>query len=240
MKIIILSFIISTSFIASSQKKLDTTIIYFNHDDFDSKQVLSNKKIANYFHSRKPNIVKIVGCTDTTGTVEYNQKLAKNRIQNCIAYLQLPSSTQQEIIGETDRFGELSSNRCVLIITKKESEKKVVPIVKTLDTLVLNLTFVNNQDILLPESKPVIDELFQLVDTTNYVQIQLHGHVCCGSGQQLSLDRAKRIQKYLIRHGVDATKIRSYGHSNLQPRYPETTEENQKKNRRVEVVVVVE
>tara|TARA_R110002072_G_scaffold172042_1_gene325805 strand:+ start:4493 stop:4669 length:177 start_codon:yes stop_codon:yes gene_type:complete len=57
---------------------------------------------------------------------------------------------------------------------------------------------------------------------------------------KLSKDRAIRIRKYLIRHGVHADKITSFGHSNFQPRAPENIEENKKKNRRVEVVIVVE
>ncbi|HIP32080.1 MAG TPA: hypothetical protein EYG86_04910 [Crocinitomicaceae bacterium] len=242
MKTLLSFFIIALSFISFSQTKLDSIFIYFNVDDSNSELIKSNGEAYQKIDAiSSEQTVTLIGCTDTSGTESYNQALASRRIDHVKSkIINKLSAIKTMIIGEVSSFRSLAQNRCVILVFEKRIVPPITEVIKTLDTLVLNLTFINNQDILLPESRPIVEELFDLIDTTNYIQIQLHGHVCCGSGQQLSLDRAKRIQKHLIRRGVDATKIKSFGHSNLQPRYPEINEENKKKNRRVEAIIVIE
>ena len=237
MKTILFIFICFSSY---AQNKQDSIFIYFDVDEANSKLIEKNENAYKKINSLNGDeSVLIVGCTDTTGSIQYNKKLAKQRIEDVQNHIKINFSTiENKIVGESSVFMGLDENRCVIFIYNRKAID-LVHKVRTLDTLVLNIMFVNNQDYLLPESIPIIQELYNFIDATNYVQIQLHGHVCCGPGQELSLKRAKRIRQYLTRHGVDVSKTKCFGHSNLQPRYPEVSEENEKKNRRVEVVVVV-
>jgi len=229
---------------AFGQFQKDTLVFYFTLNDSDVSTLTINKKALEKAKTIDlGQNVELIGFADTLGTKIYNKNLADQRIQSVLTSIGSDFNTiKTTIVGETSVYGEQANNRCVILIyDKKEiAKKKEVPLIKTLDTLILNLIFIRNKDILLPESRPEVDRLYALVDSTNYISIQIHGHICCGSGMKLSQDRASRIQKYLIRHGVDADKITSYGHSNFQPRVPQNGEANKQINRRVEVVIVVE
>lgn len=110
--------------------------------------------------------------------------------------------------------------------------------VKTVDTLVLGIQFRNRQAVILEKSYPELRKLIETIKRGSYSKIEVHGHVCCTGNYQLSYDRAKTVEKELIKAGIEPAKIHCTGHSNHQPRYPEINAENEALNRRVEVVLI--
>lgn len=54
----------------------------------------------------------------------------------------------------------------------------------------------------------------------------------------LSEKRAKAVRDFFISKGVDASRLDAKWYGETQPKYENTTEENRKKNRRVELAVV--
>ncbi|MDC0643988.1 OmpA family protein [Crocinitomicaceae bacterium] len=60
------------------------------------------------------------------------------------------------------------------------------------------------------------------------------------TNRKLSLDRANAIKNYLVKNGIDTNKLETEGKGSREPIYPNDTEENRQKNRRVEVVFSIE
>jgi outer membrane protein OmpA-like peptidoglycan-associated protein len=54
----------------------------------------------------------------------------------------------------------------------------------------------------------------------------------------LSEKRAKAVADFFISHGVAATRITEKGYGEAEPKYPNDSEENRAKNRRVELAIV--
>jgi outer membrane protein OmpA-like peptidoglycan-associated protein len=80
--------------------------------------------------------------------------------------------------------------------------------------------------------------------------IELQGHICCEyedfdgldldlGTYNLSVNRAKAIQDYLIKKGISAKRIKSVGLGHLNPLvYPEINDLDRTRNRRVEVMLL--
>lgn len=84
------------------------------------------------------------------------------------------------------------------------------------------------------------NELYYLVDLMDSIQslkIHIEGHVCCVDNQKLSKERAKTVYLFLRAFGIDKHRMTFAGYSNNQPRVEELTKEDQKFNRRVEIVI---
>lgn len=54
----------------------------------------------------------------------------------------------------------------------------------------------------------------------------------------LSRRRAQSVADWLRGHGIAASRLETKGGGNLNPRFPNATEENRARNRRVEIIVV--
>jgi outer membrane protein OmpA-like peptidoglycan-associated protein len=75
-------------------------------------------------------------------------------------------------------------------------------------------------------------------------RIQVVGHTCdigtAAYNQGLSERRARSVVEYLRGHGIDEDEVRWEGRGLTQPRYPNDSEENRSRNRRVEISFVTE
>jgi hypothetical protein len=75
-------------------------------------------------------------------------------------------------------------------------------------------------------------------------QIQVLGHTCdigtAEYNQGLSERRARSVVDYLTANGIEADEIRWEGRGLHEPRYPNDSEENRSRNRRVEISFVTE
>ena len=113
-----------------------------------------------------------------------------------------------------------------------------------------DLNFHPGRHILLPEAIPKLKELLQtLMDIPN-LHVQIQGHICCGvegepdaydldtGEQRLSVNRAKNIYEYLVRKGISRDRLSYRGYGYRRPLYyPEKNAEQEKKNRRVEILI---
>ena len=77
---------------------------------------------------------------------------------------------------------------------------------------------------------------FGKISAQELVEIKLNGHVCCEPDMELSKNRANRVKSYLVSQGIDTKRITCKGYSNTAKLVAESTEENKRKNRRVDVV----
>jgi len=107
-----------------------------------------------------------------------------------------------------------------------------------------NVYFYGNQSVFLPESYESLDNLYMSLYDNPTVTIEIQGHVNAprsepGSYYQLSFDRAKAVYQYLVDKGIDAGRLTFKGFANNNMVFPDaTTEEEMKKNRRVEIVIL--
>lgn len=103
------------------------------------------------------------------------------------------------------------------------------------------ISFNNNQSTLLPTSYPELNKLIDYLKTNPTVAIEISGHTDNTgnnmSNIKLSAARAKAVADYLTEKGISPTRISSQGYGSSKPVAPNNTEENRKKNRRVEVIL---
>lgn len=105
-----------------------------------------------------------------------------------------------------------------------------------------NVYFDQSSYVLRPESYPQLDKLAKTLTTTPGLVIEIAGHTDnVGDrrlNQSLSENRARIIRNYLIRSGIVDGRLRPNGYGDKHPAAPNDSEENKRKNRRVEFVVL--
>lgn len=105
-----------------------------------------------------------------------------------------------------------------------------------------NVYFDQSSYVLRPESYPQLNKLIKTLVTTPKLVIEIAGHTDnVGDkrlNQALSENRAKIITNYLVSSGISETRLRHKGYGSSKPAAPNDTEENKRKNRRVEFVVL--
>ncbi|MCY7351936.1 MAG: OmpA family protein [Cytophagaceae bacterium] len=105
-----------------------------------------------------------------------------------------------------------------------------------------NVLFEASKAALLSDSYATLDELAQWMKDNSNVEIRLEGHTDrLGDPQrnlQLSVDRVVAVKRYLTNKGIAATRIQTRGYGDKRPLSNATSEEERRKNRRVEFVIV--
>lgn len=122
---------------------------------------------------------------------------------------------------------------------------------KVKDTFALpHVNFVGGRHIWLPEGQSEIVKLLKILKENPTLEIELQGHICCDyenfDGEDLDLKtlnlsftRANAIKEFLLKNGIDSNRITAKGLGHLNPvAYPEETELDKTKNRRVELVLI--
>lgn len=118
-------------------------------------------------------------------------------------------------------------------------------------TIVLeNVYFPAGRHFINPESFPALEKLSKIMKENPDLKISIEGHVCCiteaedafdiDTGEPfLSLNRAKAIYDYLVREGIEESRLQYQGFGKSRPVIAiERTEEDAEKNRRVEVRII--
>lgn len=142
--------------------------------------------------------------------------------------------------------GEIRSGKIYAsFFSKKISEMKVK------DTFSLpQVNFIGGRHVWLPKANKVLAQLADLLKNNPSLEVELQGHICCDydnfDGQDLDLKtfnlsftRANAIKEFLELQGINASRIKATGQGHLNPVvYPERTEDDFSKNRRVEIVLL--
>jgi len=147
----------------------------------------------------------------------------------------------------------------------KPSDTKPITNLTTIpknETILLeHVEFKPGTDILLDESKPALQSLYETLDKNPDINIQIEGHVCCANMYQLpdhptkhdyafkevvqeeamslSLKRANKVCDYLIEKGISKKRLSTKGFGHTVPIYDADGKTiNKQKNRRVEIRVM--
>lgn len=104
-----------------------------------------------------------------------------------------------------------------------------------------NLYFVQSLPILLPESTPELEKIYDFLSQSPAIKIELQGHTDNQGDFDLNLklskDRAETIKKYLVEKGISSNRIKTKGFGSTIPIASNVNELTRSKNRRVELVV---
>ncbi len=105
-----------------------------------------------------------------------------------------------------------------------------------------NVLFGLSSDVLLPEAKQELDQLYKVLKDSPEVVIRLEGHTdITGSpkaNMQLSKRRVKAAKKYLVQKGIPGKRIKLKWYGATRPLLTNGTVEERKINRRVEMIVL--
>ena len=237
--------------------------IYFDFD-IDEADESSGQKLSKWI-SENPNVdvKKIYGYTDSVGEAIYNTDLSERRAAYVYDRLKnagiAVDSAGLKGFGETRATGKSKTDRKVVVhyTPKKilitdpapvnpkpvtEFTQKVISAEKGVTIKIPNLNFYDNSDIILPESQPILKELLTIMQDKPLLKIDIQGHICCQAREenQISQRRAETVYKFLVRNGVDRTRLsyKSFGSSKPIYKLPEKTEAEKVANRRVEIEII--
>ena len=105
-----------------------------------------------------------------------------------------------------------------------------------------NVFFEFAKSVLLPESKVELDRLTSILNQYPKMEIEIAGHTDAvgdePSNITLSENRAAAVRKYLLDHGVAASRLQSRGYGKSRPVATNDTDEGRQLNRRVEFMIV--
>ncbi|MFL5350035.1 MAG: outer membrane exchange protein TraB [Hyalangium sp.] len=105
------------------------------------------------------------------------------------------------------------------------------------------VNFATDQDVILSESFPVLEEVSQVLKTHPEIQrILIEGHTDSRAGEAYNLDLSKRraasVRSYLQESGVQPERLCSQGFGQSRPVAENDTEEGMARNRRVEFTIL--
>jgi outer membrane protein OmpA-like peptidoglycan-associated protein len=133
-------------------------------------------------------------------------------------------------------------------IATKTLKIEMKKIVKGASVILENIVFESNTAVILPESYKALELLAGSMKQNPTLKIEIQGHVNWINDWKdktdttglltLSKERAKAVYDYLVKKSVAAERMTYKGYGNTKMLYPEAkTEEEQEKNRRVEILV---
>ena len=104
-----------------------------------------------------------------------------------------------------------------------------------------NLYFLPDSDELTPDSRAIVSALFSSIARRPSPEVVVIGHTdrvgTVEYNDRLSLQRAERASRELIRAGIPAARIRVEGRGEREPLIPTEDEVPEPRNRRVEISV---
>ncbi len=122
-----------------------------------------------------------------------------------------------------------------------EKHIKLQPIELGAHVILKNIFFELDSYQLKDESKIELEKLIEFMNNNPNVSIEIGGHTdnqgSKAHNATLSDNRAKTVQKYLINHGISATRLTAKGYGMDQPIDTNETEEGRANNRRTEFKV---
>jgi len=242
--------------------------LYFDFDK-DVPNQKSLARFTEWIKSKEDIAIDALeGDAGKTGNNYYNIDLSERRIKAVKNLLQSSSIQLDMSATEFHPFGESRStsryhakDRRVVIIFRNaedvppaiesipakkddpEDFKKQVNNAKVGDKIRLkNLYFFNNSDAFVPESTKVIRELLEVMQNNPTIRIDIQGHICCEVKERdgVSKKRALAVYNFLVRNGIDKTRLAYHSFGSSRPVYPlpEKSEAEADANRRVEIEII--
>ncbi len=105
-----------------------------------------------------------------------------------------------------------------------------------------NLYFQADSTEITEKSKPVLDEIFDFLSNNPDIIVEIGGHTnnipTTEYCDKLSTERAKNVAEYLIRKGIDKSRVSYKGYGKRKPIASNSTASGRKRNQRVEMKIL--
>lgn len=244
--------------------QVDTVAIYFDIDEFHLSQQ-DKETLSTVIENINEGIIEIKSVeahTDTSGSTAHNRVLSQKRLNSVLHVLNdhkgnITTASFGESIAAKDLKYMPASYRKVDVITSQVIIEEIVDIEEEItdeeklndelnafltdsssEALIqLSVNFYPGRAILLEGEEAELCTLYRFLKNHPKVKAKIRGHVCCGSNMALSENRAFVVYDYLVGKGISPARLTHRGYDNTQPFvWPEETEEDKSKNRRVDVI----
>ncbi|MCL2131156.1 MAG: OmpA family protein [Lentimicrobiaceae bacterium] len=113
-----------------------------------------------------------------------------------------------------------------------------------------NIIFYSNMSKLVPGAEQYLYQLLDIMQKYPNLKIEIQGHICCRPAGQdaydnvrkndfLSVNRARVVYLFLVKNGIDKSRMTYAGFGSSQKIFPEEkTKQEQEQNRRVEIKII--
>ena len=140
-----------------------------------------------------------------------------------------PNETAETYNGVDDKDGCPDRGRVVVTDTKIEILDKIY--------------FEFDTDVIKKQSYPILDAIVAtLQGNPDILLVEIQGHTDERGSDAYNLDlsdrRAASVKRYLVEHGIEATRLQSQGYGETQPIDHHHNEAAWAKNRRVEFLIL--
>jgi outer membrane protein OmpA-like peptidoglycan-associated protein len=172
------------------------------------------------------------------------ERFDNRRVELVITWTR-PLPTLSETLGGAPKNPDIKQNNSLPELIKDTATAKAGT------TIILrNIQFIPGRHFLLPESQPILDQLYQVMVDNPTLVIEIQGHVCCTPDNEdgydmdrqtldLSVQRAKAIYEHLVERNIAPARMsyKGFGGSRKLYQYERNAFEQQE-NRRVELRIV--
>ena len=244
---LLFGFLLSSIFgcFAQNQVRKDSIIASFAYNQSEVLNADALLQELDQIDLSSLTLIKLIGYTDSTGSLKRNKILAADRIKavekvlknSRLSSVKIERVNANELSGSRVVPDELNRRVDILFFAKNDPPKPKSSLNFELNKPVnLNVNFKGGTAEFLATAYPNLELLKKamLADTT--LMLRLQGHVCCENDVDLSFKRAYAVAAYLNRNGIDHERMLSEGFSNKQPLVPDDSEANMAVNRRVEAI----
>ena len=134
----------------------------------------------------------------------------------------------------------------LLTVKSKTSDIPISNIQKKLDNIIAirNIEFENNKSTIRKNSLPILKKVIGILKEYPEISIEIGGHTDSRGNAMhnmlLSKKRAETVMTFLIKNGVNKSRLKVKGYGLTKPIADNDTEEGRKKNRRVEFKIIKE
>lgn len=177
--------------------------------------------------------VKIINLTTQKEETNFNTATGEFDIK-------LPGKNKYELTVESR--GYLTRYEQVDLTESKILNIPLTPIQIGQNVPLSNILFERGTNVLTKDSYPELERLNKFLTDNSSVKIQLQGHTSSEGNSKdnmkLSELRVQTIKDYLSGKGIESSRISIKAFGGTKPIAPNDTEENRKKNRRVEFVIM--
>ncbi|HUQ65712.1 MAG TPA: OmpA family protein [Flavitalea sp.] len=151
----------------------------------------------------------------------------------------IPDSDGDGVLDSADKCttepGTKENNGCP--VTKRDTITEVIE--EKISFAARNIFFKAASGQLTESSLAPLDEVVQLLTAHPAIKLNIEGYTDSTGKEETNLKlsrlRAESVKKYLMDHGVDASRLSAYGYGSAKPLVSNETIEGRRRNRRVEL-----
>lgn len=212
--------------------------VIFDFFDFDIELTRKLKDVSLSFSDESGNNL---GLEITVYNVTRNEKTKRN-VKDGKVTLQLRDGEVYEISTSAEGYSYYSAE---LDLTKEQAPKEMTTTLQSVENISLvlnNITFAYNSYELNADSYEELDKLVDYLKENEQYKVEISAHTDNAGAErynlQLSNLRANSVLQYLQDNAINKDRLEARGYGESQPKYPNDTEANMAKNRRVEFKIL--